>query len=153
MTPGSTSLSSIVQCPTPGHWPMKSWRRVWRRWLGCRCPRSRSSIFAGRLNTQRAEAYNETWVEGLPPSEGPHFGSAFPGDPAETLVHSFLPERILRRSRAAVVAMLGGFAFDVWTCNRNPRQMIFWRLAREEGSDYSPWLTAAGGVLADPIGP
>jgi hypothetical protein len=55
---------------------------------------------------------------------GFQFGSQFPGDPAETAVHDFLPDE-----RLGDVGNLSDFAgalvFDKWTCNTNGRQAIF----------------------------
>ncbi|MBZ5696131.1 MAG: phosphatidylinositol kinase [Acidobacteriia bacterium] len=61
---------------------------------------------------------------------GMQFGSRYPGSPADTVVHDFLPDEQLRE-----VVNLGDFcgmlAFDKWTCNTNGRQAIFFR-AKDE---------------------
>jgi HipA-like kinase len=61
-----------------------------------------------------------------PCAPGLQFGSRYPGDPAETVVHDFLPEEPLRE-----LENLGDFSgilvFDKWTCNTNGRQTIFLR--------------------------
>ena len=62
----------------------------------------------------------------VPCLSGLQFGSQYPGDPAEVVVHDFLPDEQLRE-----VENLSDFAgmlvFDKWTCNTNGRQAIFFR--------------------------
>jgi len=67
---------------------------------------------------------------------GTHFGSRFPGAPAQTLVVDFLPDRLLRRLKNLNSTFLGAFVFDKWTCNCDGRQVIFHRPAEDEGSPY-----------------
>lgn len=61
-----------------------------------------------------------------PCTAGLQFGSRYPGDPAEQVVHDFLPDELLGQ-----VENFGDFAgmlvFDKWTCNTNGRQAIFFR--------------------------
>jgi len=80
---------------------------------------------------------------------GLHFGSRFPGDPAETLVVDFLPDRLLRRVRNLATVFLGALAFDKWTCNCDGRQMIFHRGVDQEGSAYSVALIDHGFCFND----
>lgn len=75
---------------------------------------------------------------------GLQFGSRFPGNPSQTLVVDFLPDRLLRKVENGAAAFLGGFVFDKWTCNCDGRQMIFHRLADQEGSSYSASLIDQG---------
>jgi hypothetical protein len=59
-----------------------------------------------------------------PCKAGRQLGSRFPGDPARTVVHDFLPDDSLRE-----VENLSDFAgmlvFDKWACNTNGRQAVF----------------------------
>ncbi len=82
-------------------------------------------------------------------SSGVQFGSRFPGNPGETLVVDFLPDRLLRRVRNREEAFLGGFVFDKWTCNCDGRQVIFCRTAGREGSAYSASLIDQGFCFND----
>ncbi len=82
-------------------------------------------------------------------SPGVQFGSRFPGNPAETLVVDFLPDRLLRRVRNREEAFVGGFVFDKWTCNCDGRQVIFFRTADQEGSAYSASLIDQGFCFND----
>ena len=80
---------------------------------------------------------------------GLHFGSRFPGTPAETLVVDFLPDRLLRRVRDLDAVFVGSFVFDKWTCNCDGRQVIFHRHADEEGSPYSVAMIDQGFCFND----
>ena len=59
-----------------------------------------------------------------PCQAGRQLGSRFPGDPAQLVVHDFLPDDALRE-----VENLSDFAgmlvFDKWACNTNGRQAVF----------------------------
>ena len=80
---------------------------------------------------------------------GLHFGSRFPGDPSQTLVVDFLPDRLLRNVKNLAPVFLGGFVFDKWTCNCNGRQVIFFRTVDEEGPAYSALLIDQGFCFND----
>ncbi|MGH9352788.1 MAG: HipA family kinase [Terriglobia bacterium] len=95
-----------------------------------------------------ATAGPEAWTaEHL--SFGLHFGSRFPGDPAEMLAVEFLPDRLLRQVRNLREAFLGALAFDKWTCNCDGRQLVFYRqpLVRREG--YTACLIDQGFCFND----
>jgi hypothetical protein len=91
----------------------------------------------------------EIGVRREPCIPGLHFGSRFPGDPNETLVVDFLPDRLLRRVRDLTSVFLGALAFDKWTCNCDGRQMIFYRGADQEGTAYSVALIDQGFCFND----
>jgi len=76
-----------------------------------------------------------------PCSAGRQFGSRYPGKPAETAVHDFLPDEQLGEVEN-LDAFAGMFAFDKWTCNTNGRQAIFFR---GPGSvRYQAWMIDQG---------
>jgi hypothetical protein len=58
------------------------------------------------------------------PPTGKHFGSRFPGDPAETVVYDFLPDCVLSRIHN-LTEFAGALAFDKWVGNQDARQCIF----------------------------
>ena len=64
---------------------------------------------------------------------GLQFGSRYPGHPAKTSVHDFLPDDQLREV-VNLTDFCGMLVFDKWTCNTNGRQAIFFRA--EEESRY-----------------
>lgn len=70
---------------------------------------------------------SEPWQPGL------HFGSRYPGDPAHTEIHDFLPDEQLR-SVENLADFLGMLSVDKLTCNVNGRQAIF--LPSPSGSAY-----------------
>ncbi len=59
---------------------------------------------------------------------GRHFGSRYPGDPADVAVYDFLPDELLLEveNRQDFWGML---VFDKWTCNTDSRQVVFYRPA------------------------
>lgn len=91
-----------------------------------------------------------SWAgNGSPVRPGLHFGSRFPGDPAETLAVEFLPERMLRAVRNLREAFLGGFVFDKWTCNCDGRQIVFYRAAGARCRGYTACLIDHGFCFND----
>jgi hypothetical protein len=55
---------------------------------------------------------------------GRQLGSRFPGDPAQLVVHDFLPDDALREVEN-LTDFAGMLVFDKWTCNTNGRQAVF----------------------------
>jgi hypothetical protein len=55
---------------------------------------------------------------------GLQFGSRYPGDPTQMVVHDLLPDERLREV-GNLSTFLGMLVFDRWTCNTNGRQVIF----------------------------
>jgi HipA-like kinase len=80
---------------------------------------------------------------------GLQFGSSYPGQPGQSLVVDFLPDRLLRRVEGLAPTFLGAFVFDKWTCNCDGRQMIFTRPAADEKASYSPWIIDNGFCFND----
>jgi hypothetical protein len=72
---------------------------------------------------------------------GAHFGSRYPGDPADTAVYDFLPDELLPEVEN-LHDFLGILVFDKWTCNTNGRQTIFYR--PQGGSRYRTLMIDQG---------
>lgn len=90
---------------------------------------------------------------------GKQFGSLFPGHPARTAVHDFLPDEQLR-AVSNLADFLGVLVFDKWTCNTNGRQAIFFREPNGGEAAISPaaegassGLSAAGAAGLGPAPP
>ncbi len=62
---------------------------------------------------------------------GRHFGSRYPGNPANVRVYDFLPDALLDRVVNAT-EFLGVLAFDKWAGNADARQSIFFRARLRE---------------------
>jgi len=71
-----------------------------------------------------AELVIELGMSRIPCKAGFQFGSRYPGDPAELVVHDFLPDQQLRTAEN-VRDFAGMLVFDKWVCNTNGRQAIF----------------------------
>ncbi|MGH9375170.1 MAG: HipA family kinase [Terriglobia bacterium] len=80
---------------------------------------------------------------------GMHFGSRFPGDPAESPVVEFLPDRLLRRVRNLTAAFCGSLVLDLWTCNCDQRQAIFHRIVADRRTSYEVFLIDNGFCFND----
>jgi hypothetical protein len=85
----------------------------------------------------------------IPGAPGRQFGSRYPGDPSQTLVVDFLPDRLLRKVRKLDELFLGAYVFDKWTCNCDGRQVVFYRSVDDEDSSYSAWLIDHGFCFND----
>jgi hypothetical protein len=86
----------------------------------------------------------------VPCAAGKQFGSQFPGHPARTAVHDFLPDEQLSGVRN-LCDFLGVLVLDKWTCNTNGRQAIFFRepggadaAGSPGGGAHAPGYTATG---------
>jgi hypothetical protein len=79
-----------------------------------------------------------TW---FPCHAGLEFGSRYPGDPHYLTVLNFLPDRQLLGVRK-LGDFFGMLVFDLWTCNTDPRQVIFGR--QEAGIPYQAWMVDQG---------
>ena len=84
-----------------------------------------------------------------PCAAGKQFGSQFPGHPARTAVHDFLPDEQLGRVRN-LSDFLGVLVLDKWTCNTNGRQAIFFRDAG--GAEIGAPAAEATGIASAPAG-
>ncbi len=80
---------------------------------------------------------------------GVHFGSRFPGDPSESPVVEFLPDRLLRRVHNLTAVFCGSLIFDLWTCNCDQRQVIFHRAAIGPTASYEVLLIDNGFCFND----
>ncbi len=76
-----------------------------------------------------------------PCTPGFQFGSRYPGDPAQTVAHDFLPDERLA-DVDNLTDFAGMLAFDKWLCNTNGRQAVFFL---EPGkSRYQAWMVDQG---------
>jgi hypothetical protein len=80
---------------------------------------------------------------------GKQFGSQFPGHPARTTVHDFLPDEQLSGVRN-LSDFLGVLVLDKWTCNTNGRQAIFFREPAGADAAASQGLGDAPGARSAP---
>jgi hypothetical protein len=77
----------------------------------------------------------------VPCRHGFQFGSRYPGDPARTPVHDFLPDEHLREVEN-LADFAGMLVFDKWTCNTNGRQAIFFNEPGRSG--FTAWMIDQG---------
>jgi hypothetical protein len=79
--------------------------------------------------------------ERVPVQSGLQFGSRYPGNPHDLTVFNFLPDKQLSNVRN-LQDFVGMLVFDLWTCNTDPRQVIFGR--QGVGSPYQGWMIDQG---------
>lgn len=77
----------------------------------------------------------------VPCHSGFQFGSHYPGDPHHLTLFDFLPDKQVLSLRN-LTDFLGMLVFDLWTCNTDPRQVIFGR--QEIGTPYQAWMIDQG---------
>lgn len=87
--------------------------------------------------------------EKQPCEPGLQFGSQYPGEPGETLVVDFLPDRFLRHVQNLESAFLGAFLLDKWTCNCDGRQVVFFRNTNGGAGGYQALLIDHGFCFND----
>lgn len=80
---------------------------------------------------------------------GLQFGSQYPGEPGETLVVDFLPDRLLRQVQNLTATFLGAFLLDKWTCNCDGRQAVFFRKPTGGAGNYQALLIDHGFCFND----
>lgn len=65
-------------------------------------------------------------------SAGLHFGSAYAVNPLNGQVFDYFPAELIVARVRNLVDFAGILAFDKWTGNADGRQVVFWRLSREQ---------------------
>ncbi|MGH9703908.1 MAG: HipA family kinase [Candidatus Acidiferrales bacterium] len=98
--------------------------------LGLPVPRAEVVEVGPELIQGSAELVMQLGRSRTPCQPGFQFGSRYPGDPAELVVHDFLPDEQLREVEN-LADFSGMLVFDKWSCNTNGRQAIFFRQPRE----------------------
>jgi hypothetical protein len=92
--------------------------------LGLPVPRVEVVQVTEELIALTADLVMQLGMGRAPCCAGRQLGSRFPGDPAQTVVHDFLPDDSLREVEN-LCDFAGILALDKWTCNTNGRQAIF----------------------------
>jgi hypothetical protein len=92
--------------------------------LGLRVPQIEVVEVRRELIELTAELVIQLGTGRKPCRAGKQFGSRYPGDPAQTPVHDFLPDELLNQVEN-LADFAGMLVFDKWTCNTNGRQTIF----------------------------
>lgn len=108
--------------------------------LGIATPSMRMLDFSTELvqaNPDLAMLYGDRVV---PVASGVHLGSMFPGNPSETAVYDFLPDRMLKEV-TNLSDFVGALVVDRWVANLDVRQAIF---LRARPRDWAPRVAAHG---------
>jgi HipA-like kinase len=92
--------------------------------MGLPVPRVEVVEVGEELIALTAELVVQLGAGQTPCRPGRQLGSRFPGDPAQLVVHDFLPDDALREVEN-LADFAGMLVFDKWTCNTNGRQAVF----------------------------
>ena len=89
-------------------------------------PTSPAAVVEVRLDLieMSADLVIQLGMNRAPCRAGLQFGSRYPGDPAQMVIHDFLPDEQLREVENGD-DFIGMLVFDKWACNTNGRQAIF----------------------------
>ncbi len=109
-------------------------RVLWNEFFGTRLaaqiglpvPRAAVVEVGAGLIELSSELVIQIGQTGTPCLAGRHFGSRYPGDPAEVPVFDFLPDEQLTEVEN-LADFAGALVFDKFACNTNGRQAIFFR--------------------------
>ncbi len=94
------------------------------------------------LHVERAwTGYMRGHLTRIPCHSGLQFGSRYPGNPHHLTVLNSLPDKQLLSARN-LQDFVGMLVFDLWTCNTDPRQVIFG--CREGDTRYDGWMIDQG---------
>jgi hypothetical protein len=106
---------------------------VFLRYLQISCPDAGLVELTPEFLTENPQVSLQMGSGSLPAEPGRHFGSKFPGDPAQLAVYDFLPDVLLQK-----VNNLSDFraclVFDKWVGNADARQSVFFRARLKDWS-------------------
>jgi len=111
---------------------------VFLRYLQISCPDYAIVRVTREFLRENPEAGLQLGRSTVPPAEGWHFGSRYPGDPSKLAVYDFIPDALLQAVGNAA-DFLGVLVFDKWTANSDGRQAVFFRARLRE------WVAGAAG--------
>src|ERR1039457_684469 len=95
--------------------------------------------FSRRFLEENPNAFVQLGSRRVAAEHGPHFASAYPGDPHQTVVYDFIPDVLLGKV-VNLSDFLGVFVFDKWACNTDARQSLFLRTStkQEDDGEHAP---------------
>jgi len=88
----------------------------------------------------------ETTTRESPTLIGPHFGSQFPGDPLNSVVYDYLPDKILSRVEN-LDHFVGTLVFDLWCGKLSRRQAIFTKTCEKSARRLRAWMVDNGDLF------
>ncbi len=106
---------------------------VFLRYLQISCPDTGLVELTSEFLSENPQVSLQMGSGSIPAEPGRHFGSKFPGDPAQLAVYDFLPDVLLQK-----VNNLSDFraclVFDKWVGNADARQSVFFRARLKDWS-------------------
>jgi hypothetical protein len=104
------------------------------RFLHIDVPATAIMNFSGRFLEENPDAFVQLRSRRVAAEQGPHFASAYPGDPHRTAVYDFIPDVLLGKV-VNLSDFLGVLVFDKWACNTDARQSLFLRTSTKQEAD------------------
>jgi hypothetical protein len=104
---------------------------VFLRYLQISCPDATLIELTPEFLASNPQVSLELGTQAIAVAAGRHFGSKFPGDPAELAVYDFLPDVLLQKVNN-LSDFRGCLVFDKWVGNADARQSIFFRARLRE---------------------
>jgi hypothetical protein len=104
---------------------------IFLRYLQISCPDAALMEVTPEFLGSNPQVSLELGTQSIAVPAGRHFGSKFPGDPAELAVYDFLPDVLLQKVNN-LSDFLGCLVFDKWVGNADARQSIFFRARLRE---------------------
>lgn len=121
---------------------------VFLRYLQISAPDTAIVNMSAQFLENNPEIHIQLGSRRVPIEPGWHFGSAYPGDPARTVVYDFIPDLLLDKV-VNLADFLGVLVFDKWAGNADARQSVFYRARlKERLSGDDEYLTRTGFVAS-----
>lgn len=147
-----TSHAQLVQADNR-HYVVK-YRRVDRpcrhlinEWLGARLLAAVGLPAAPTVLMDLGPSYSDQVSVHETLAQSGHVGALCPGaDPSSTVIFDFFPEQFFGRV-ANLHALIDALPADLWLCNSENRQAIFWRDREKRDSNYWVWLIDGHGLF------
>ena len=120
---------------------------VFLRYLQISCPEIGLIEVTPEFLSANPQVSHEMGSQSVAVNAGRHFGSKYPGDPANLAVYDFLPDVLLQKVNN-LSDYKGCLVFDKWVGNADARQSIFFRARLREWTMREPAHSLKLGFVA-----
>jgi len=107
------------------------------QYLQISCPETAMIFVSPEFLNENPQVSLDLGAKSIAATTGRHFGSKFPGDPANLAVYDFLPDILLHKVNN-LADFRGCLLFDKWVGNADARQSIFFRAKLRDWSGKAP---------------
>ena len=117
------------------------------KYLQISCPDTAMIYVSPEFLEENPQVSLDLGTQSVAASAGRHFGSKFPGDPANLAVYDFLPDILLQKVNN-LTDFRGCLVFDKWVGNADARQSIFFRARLKDWSGAEATIASKLGFVA-----